>query len=63
MSEALVSTVPSMLYHYTTQVGLMGIVESKEIWATQIEYLNDGMELIYAFDLAMQVLYFYRDRP
>ncbi len=63
MSEPLVSTVPSMLYHYTTQVGLMGIVESKEIWATQIEYLNDGMELIYAFDLAMQVLYFYRDRP
>lgn len=33
--------LPTVLYHYTSQVGLLGILQKKELWATQIQYLND----------------------
>lgn len=36
------------LYHYTSQTGFKGIVESKTIWATNILYLNDSAEFIHA---------------
>jgi hypothetical protein len=32
---------PGLLYHYTNQNGLLGILNSKTIWATHIRYLND----------------------
>lgn len=32
------------LYHYTTQEGLLGIIESRSIWASEIRYLNDTTE-------------------
>jgi hypothetical protein len=37
-----------ILYHYTSIEGLIGIIESKSIWATNILYLNDASELDYA---------------
>jgi len=37
-------TEPELLYHYTTQEGLLGIVESGCIWATHLRYLNDTSE-------------------
>jgi hypothetical protein len=33
------------LYHYTTAQGLLRIVESGQIWATNAQYLNDRSEL------------------
>ena len=33
-----------LLYHYTDQRGLIGILESKTIWATHARYLNDTTE-------------------
>lgn len=41
-----------VVFHYTTQKGLLGIVSSKTIWATDIRYLNDAAELELAADLA-----------
>lgn len=38
------------LYHYTDAAGLIGIMTGQSIWSTQIEYLNDASELIYARD-------------
>ncbi len=35
---------PELLYHYTTQHGLLGILKHKCIWATHIRYLNDTSE-------------------
>ena len=35
---------PELLYHYTTQQGLLGILKDKCIWATHIRYLNDTSE-------------------
>lgn len=42
---------PSMIYHYTTNLGLIGIVAHRELWASDCQYLNDGAELSYARDL------------
>ena len=44
------------LFHYTTQAGLLGIIESREIWATDIRYLNDASELGYGLDLARDLM-------
>ena len=39
-----VVAVPT-LYHYTSIGGLLGIVKTKVIWATQVQYLNDMHEV------------------
>jgi len=38
------------LHHYTTAAGLKGIIESQQLWATNISYLNDAEEHIGFFD-------------
>jgi hypothetical protein len=35
---------PKLLYHYTTQDGLLGIIEKQEFWATDVRFLNDTRE-------------------
>lgn len=50
------SKVSKPLYHYTSQKGLLGIVENNEIWATDILYLNDTMEYKYAVDLTSEII-------
>jgi len=37
--------IPQTIYHYTTQEGLLGILNEKALWATKIHYLNDASEL------------------
>lgn len=39
------------LYHYTTQTGLLGIINDRRIWATHTQYLNDRREFLHAVDL------------
>ncbi|MEJ2699230.1 MAG: hypothetical protein P8Z70_06185, partial [Desulfuromonadales bacterium] len=39
------------LYHYTTLKGLLGIVESRTLWASDIRYMNDSAEMKHAADL------------
>lgn len=34
----------NFLYHYTNNTGLIGILNSKSIWMTDINYLNDHQE-------------------
>ena len=36
--------IPKILYHYTPPEGLLGIIKSKKIWASNIQYLNDKDE-------------------
>jgi len=43
--------IPTHLFHYTNDVGLQGILSSNRLWATNISFLNDASELIYACDL------------
>lgn len=48
--------VPPNLFHYTTGGGLIGIIESDRMWATNIKYLNDHTELTHAVSLFQKVL-------
>lgn len=52
---------PSILYHYTSQKGLLEIIDKKELWATNIYYLNDSLEYEYAVKLIHEVMSGYFD--
>jgi len=47
---------PKQLSHYTTANGLLGIVQSNSLWATNARFLNDFSELKYGADLFREVL-------
>jgi hypothetical protein len=38
---------PAILYQYTDATGLMGILQSGAVWATDARFLNDAAELEY----------------
>lgn len=48
--------LPDRVFHYTDAGGLIGIVESGTLRATDFRFLNDESELNYAFDLARDVV-------
>lgn len=55
ISQILETEVPENLYHYTSSNGLMGIIGTEafhtgKIWATKIQYMNDGSELQHGFE-------------
>ena len=56
MPETQATSLPDLLYHYTTPAGLLGILESKSIWATNHRYLNDIREYSLALDRALAEL-------
>ena len=39
---------PSSLHHYTDAAGLLGILGSRSLWATDCRFLNDSTEYTYA---------------
>ena len=39
---------PDIVYHYTTAAGFLGIIQSGKLWASDIFYLNDSAEVMYA---------------
>jgi hypothetical protein len=41
------------LYHYTTEIGLLGILESQSIWCSHIQYFNDPAEWVYGEKLVV----------
>jgi hypothetical protein len=45
-----------LLYHYTDQKGLLGIIENKCIWATHVRYLNDKSEFVAAWEKSWNTL-------
>jgi hypothetical protein len=45
----------SMLYHYTSQNGIIGIIQSRSIWATHAMALNDSSEFFHSLSLAKEV--------
>lgn len=42
---------PRQLYHYTTASGMLGILRSGQLWATNISYLNDYSEVQYGYEV------------
>ena len=45
---------PARLYHYTSQAGLLAILSSKVLWASNILYLNDASESRYGISVARE---------
>ena len=56
ISDQTSQVFPKTLYHYTTQQGLIGILESKSLYATHIRYLNDAQEFGYALSFVRDYL-------
>jgi hypothetical protein len=61
LNRALTRQPPESLYHYTTGPGFLGIVASKEIWATSIHYMNDAKEFSLALEVAHSRLHAARE--
>lgn len=55
--QAEVQPEPELLYHYTDQMGLLGILKDKCIWATHSHYLNDYSEYKILFEAARVAIY------
>lgn len=51
MEDALGGELPKVLYHYTSQAGLLGITSTRKIWATNMAYLNDISEYDYGMNI------------
>lgn len=47
---------PSIIYHYTDDRGLHGILQSGELWFTQIFDLNDPSEMQHGFSIGHRLL-------
>lgn len=47
---------PDTLYHYTTGRAFLSIVETQELYATEIRFLNDALEFRHAARLAEEVI-------
>jgi len=52
LTEHLQQSPPEFLYHYTGQDGLLGIITSGSLWATNISYMNDATE----FELSLGLI-------
>lgn len=48
--------LPELLYHYTSQEGLIGIVQANCLWLTDYSYLNDPKELVHGSDLIVRAI-------
>jgi hypothetical protein len=47
---------PQIIYHYTNDVGLEGILETRQLWLIDIFSLNDPSELTHGFEVAISAL-------
>ena len=54
-----------LLYHYTSAAGLIGLLGTPAspaaMWLTQVQYMNDAVELSHAYELARHALMIGRD--
>lgn len=53
--------VPDVLYHYTSAAGLLNILKTRTLWATDSAFLNDPTEGLFGRDEAMRRLELRRD--
>lgn len=56
VEQALTGIPPPELFHYTSQEGLKGILETGEIWASKVGFMNDAVEFQLALNMARDIL-------
>ena len=54
--QALHTSPPATLYHYTTAQGLLSMMKSGHMWATESRYMNDPREFLHGADIMLQVM-------
>lgn len=47
---------PTLLHHYTSQIGLLGILASRSVWASHSSFLNDSSEISHALEIAKEIV-------
>ena len=52
--SALRSRPTGLLYHYTDAKGLIGMLESRQLWASNIMHLNDAGEFVHAIGIVKE---------
>lgn len=57
-----VNAGPEILYHYTDARGLLGIVQSGQLWASSAAFLNDSTEMVYMRDVLAEVAQEFREK-
>ncbi len=55
-NELMDAPIPPLIYHYTNDSGLRGILESGQLWFTDIFNLNDPSELSHGIGYALDIL-------
>ncbi len=56
VSEHINKPIPANLWHYTSFEGMLGILTSRTIWATEYRFLNDREEFLHAKNLALELV-------
>jgi Protein of unknown function (DUF2971) len=57
LTQQLLTRKPmGTLYHYTNQVGLLSILETKTLWASKMQYLNDASELLHSLNILKMII-------
>jgi Protein of unknown function (DUF2971) len=54
--ESILENYYGNLYHYTNANGIIGILNTQKLWATEIHFLNDAKEYVYSLDLINDIL-------
>ena len=54
--EALHRSRPAVLYHYTTAPGLLSMINSGHMWASESRYMNDPREFLQGADVILGVI-------
>jgi hypothetical protein len=49
-------TPPEYVFHYGSMAGLLGVLQSKAIWASDVSSLNDKSEIVHANEVLEQAL-------
>jgi DUF2971 family protein len=52
LDRVLDTIPPSLLFHYTSAAGLIGILRERQVWASNVAFLNDSKEIDHAVDIA-----------
>lgn len=51
-----IPTASTTLYHYTSPAGFLGIIQNKQLWATETPHLNDTDEIRYGMKRLIRAL-------
>ena len=56
MNNVLTDAIPNQLFHYTDGSGLLGILQTSTLWASDAELMNDSEELRFGANLFLDLI-------